>query len=171
LTGQATLIEALSFAGAITDAAARQALVLRPRDPNRTAPTLPAGPPNEGRPKDAEVAPGENPDAEVIRINLRELQTGILRNNIVLQDGDTVFVPKAQLVYLSGQVRSPGAYPVEPGMTVLQALSLGGGVTDRGATSRVRIIRVIDGQSRTIGVELTDTVEPGDTVVVPERFF
>jgi polysaccharide export outer membrane protein len=45
----------------------------------------------------------------------------LTRSNITLHDGDTVFIPRAQLVYISGQVRSPGAYPVEAGMTLLQA--------------------------------------------------
>jgi polysaccharide export outer membrane protein len=171
LAGDVTLIEALSRAGSTTTAAAQEALVLRPREAKGTGPILPAGQPSGDGAADAQSTPEESPDAEVIRIDLRELQTGVLRNNIALRDGDTVFVPKAQLVYVTGQVRSPGAYPVEPGMTVLQVLSLGGGVTDRGAASRIRIIRMVNGQSRTIGVDLTDTVEPGDTVVVPERFF
>jgi protein involved in polysaccharide export with SLBB domain len=54
---------------------------------------------------------------------------------------------------------------------VLQALSLAGGVTDRGATSRIKIMRVVNGKMNEIKVKLTDIVRPGDTVVVPERFF
>jgi polysaccharide export outer membrane protein len=116
--------------------------------------------------------PDESGDAEVLRIDFRDLQSGeLLKNNVVLRDGDTVFVPRAQLVYMTGQVRSPGAYSIEPGTTVLQALSLAGGATDRGATSRIKIIRDEDAKKKEIKAKLTDVVEPGDTVVVPERYF
>jgi len=52
-----------------------------------------------------------------------------------------------------------------------EALSLAGGVTDRGATGRVRVVRLVDGEEREMRVELGDQVQPGDTVIVPERFF
>ena len=55
--------------------------------------------------------------------------------------------------------------------TVLQALSLAGGVTDRGSTGRIQIVRIVDGEKEEIRVELTDFVLPRDTIVVPERFF
>ena len=55
--------------------------------------------------------------------------------------------------------------------TVLQALSLAGGVTDRGSTGRIQIVRIVDGEREEIDAELTDVVLPRDTIVVPERFF
>jgi protein involved in polysaccharide export with SLBB domain len=54
---------------------------------------------------------------------------------------------------------------------VLQALSLAGGVTENGAMNRVRIVRIVAGGKREIKVSLTDTVKPGDTIIVPERYF
>jgi polysaccharide export outer membrane protein len=54
---------------------------------------------------------------------------------------------------------------------VLQALSLAGGVTDRGTTGRIRIARVVDGKKTEIRVKVEDVVLPGDTIIVPERFF
>ena len=91
--------------------------------------------------------------------------------NVPLQDGDTINVPKAQSVFVSGQVKNPGGYAVEPGMTVLQVLSLAGGVTDRGSTGRVQILRTVDGKQKEIKAKLTDKVQPGDTIVVKERIF
>jgi polysaccharide export outer membrane protein len=71
-----------------------------------------------------------------------------------------------------GQVKNPGAYALqERSTTVLQALALAGGVTDRGSTSRIRVTRVVDGKITEVRVELTDVVRPGDTIVVSERFF
>ena len=64
-----------------------------------------------------------------------------------------------------------GAYAVERGATVLQVLSLAGGVTDRGSEGRIKVLRTVKTKKTEIKVKLTDTVEPGDTIVVPERFF
>jgi polysaccharide export outer membrane protein len=71
-----------------------------------------------------------------------------------------------------GQVKNPGVYPLQQKNTsVLQALSLAGGVGDRGSTSRIKIVRIVDGQKKEINVKLGDVVQPGDTIVVAERFF
>ncbi len=155
LTGDMTVIEALTRAGSVTAAAADEVLIVRPRDGSNAA-----GPRAE-----------TDDDAEVIRVNVRELQAGELSQNVALRDGDTLVVPKARAVYVFGQVRAPGAYPVEKGTTVLQALSLAGGVTDRGSTSRLVIVRAVDGERKELKAKLTDTVEPGDTLIVKERFF
>ena len=53
---------------------------------------------------------------------------------------------------------------------MLQALSLAGGVTPNGAMNRIKIIRIVDGEKKEIKVKLTDLVQPGDTIIVPERY-
>ena len=69
----------------------------------------------------------EDGDADVQRINLRDIQAGKLSANVTIRDGDTIFVPKAQRFYVTGHVRTPGAYVLEPNLTVLQAISMAGG--------------------------------------------
>jgi polysaccharide export outer membrane protein len=155
LTGDTTLIEALARAGSITEAAAGEALIVRTRTALVNGPVLP----------EAETA------SDVIRVDVKELQSGRLSQNAQLRDGDTIFVPRAELVYVFGQVRDPGGFPVQKGTTVLQALSLAGGVTDRGATGRIRIARVVAGTRTELKAKLEDTVQPGDTIIVPERYF
>lgn len=111
-------------------------------------------------------------DARAMRIRLADLESGNGAMNVPLNDGDTILVPRAEQVYVFGHVKSPGAYPVrEDEMTVLQALSLAGGVTERGSTGRIEIIRLVDGKRLEIRPSITDSVRPGDTVVVPERYF
>jgi polysaccharide export outer membrane protein len=108
----------------------------------------------------------------IVRVDLRDLQNGAFSQNAVLRDGDTIFVPRAESVYVFGQVKNPGAYAMQQkNTTVLQALSLAGGVTDRGTTSRIKIVRIVNGEKKEIKVKLTDLVLSGDTVMVPERFF
>jgi polysaccharide export outer membrane protein len=153
LNGDMSVIEALARAGSVTGGAADYVLIVRPAD--ATGPVL----------------PGQDQTAEVIRVALGDIEGGELSKNVSLRDGDTVFVPRAAVVYVTGRVRNPGAYPLAQNMTVLQALSLAGGATEFGATNRVRIRRVVAGQEREIKVELTSPVEAGDTLVVPERFF
>ena len=53
----------------------------------------------------------------------------------------------------------------------LQALSLAGGMTDRGATTRIRIVRMMAGEKKELKVKLSDMVLPGDTIIVAERIF
>jgi len=156
LTGDMTLIEALARAGSTNEAASGEALIVRPH-----AGAHPEGP----------VLPDQEDGSDVIRVDIKELQSGRLSQNAQLQDNDTVFVPRAELVYVFGQVKSPGAFPLQKGTTVLQALSLAGGVTDRGATGRIRIARVVRGHKVEIKGRLEDVVRPGDTIIVPERFF
>jgi polysaccharide export outer membrane protein len=157
LTGDMTLIEALARAGSTTTEAAGEAVISRPPAGKvATAPVLP------------------NPDAgvEVIRVNIRALQSGQLSQNVALRDGDTIYVPRAETIYVFGQVRSPGAYPLRTmDTTVLQALSLAGGITDRGSTSRIKIVRIVNGQKKELNAKLGDPVKPGDTIIVRERFF
>jgi len=155
LTGDMTLIEALARAGSTNATAGDEALIVRPRSGTSRGPLL----------------PGQQLDAEVIHVRLADLQAGTLTQNIALRDGDTIVIPRAKPVYVTGQVKSPGAYGVEAGMTVLQAVALAGGATDRGATGRIKIIRMVKGKNTEIKVKLTDIVQPGDTIVVPEKFF
>jgi polysaccharide export outer membrane protein len=90
-----------------------------------------------------------------------------------LRDGDTIFVPRAEnnYVYVTGAIRTPGAYPVRKDTTVLQAISLAGGFSENGSQSRIRILRLVDGEKKEIRVKLDDVVLPGDTIKVPERYF
>ena len=149
-----SLIEALATAGSTTALAAAEAAVIR-----------------GGRPSSEPTSPDESADAETIRIDLQALQTGDFAHNVVLRDGDTVIVPRAETIYVFGEVQQPGSYPIPADTTVMQALSLAGGATQFGALNRVRIVRVVDGERIEIRVELTDLVQPDDTVIVPERFF
>jgi polysaccharide export outer membrane protein len=153
-----TLIEALARAGSTTSDASGEALILRAQ----------RGKSAESQANTTEA--GETRD--VVRVQLNELETGAWTQNVRLQDGDTIFVSRSVSLYVFGQVKSPGAYRMPTGATVLQALSLAGGVSDRGSTGRIKIIRVVNGKKTEENkVKLDDPVQPGDTIVVPERYF
>jgi polysaccharide biosynthesis/export protein len=157
LTGDMSLIEALSKAGSTTTQAGHDALVVRA--PKERVPEKP-------------LMPGDAPANEVTRVDLKQLQEGDLSRNMLLKDGDTVYVPKAETVYVTGQVRNPGAYALQTrNTTVLQAIALAGGVTDRGAINRAKISRIVNGTKVEMKIGTADVVQPGDTIIVPERYF
>ena len=155
LTGDMTLIEALAKAGSTTPNASEQVVVVRGTK-GAEGPLVPDAP----------------DDKEIFRFNLKDLQSGSSTvRNIDLRDGDTIYVARAELMYVFGQVKNPSAYPAKTDTTVLQALSLAGGVTPNGAMNRTKIIRIVNGDKKEISVKLTDIVQPGDTIMVPERYF
>jgi polysaccharide export outer membrane protein len=138
LAGGMTLIEVLARAGSLLPTAAGEVLVVRHQD-NATGPQMP-----------------DAASSETIRVSIKELESGGRVQNVQLHDGDTIFVPQAAFVYVFGQVRNPGSYPIQRDTTVLQALSLAGGVNDTGAMNRIKIVRLVDGQKKEI------KVKPGD---------
>ncbi|MGE5243072.1 MAG: polysaccharide biosynthesis/export family protein [Betaproteobacteria bacterium] len=156
LTGGMTLIEALARAGSTLPTASGDVSIVRAaQNGGRSGPAI----------------PGRDAATEVFRASIKDLETGSLSQNIELRDGDTIFVPRAELVYVFGEVRNPGGYPVQKNTTVLQALSLAGGVTDHGAMNRIHVMRIVNGVKTQIKVKLTDVVRPEDTIVVPQRYF
>jgi polysaccharide export outer membrane protein len=115
--------------------------------------------------------PIEVPDAEIFRVSIQELQSGNPERNILLQAGDTVYVPKAAQVYITGSVVRPGPYRFQEGTSLMQALIAAGGVTERGSAKRAKVLRMMGGKRVEVKLKPEDLVQPEDTIVVPERFF
>jgi polysaccharide export outer membrane protein len=156
LTGGMTLIEALARAGSTLPTSSGEVSIVRAARAN---------------PEEGPAMPGQDAATELFRASIRDLQSGSLSQNIELHDGDTIFVPRAELVYVFGEVKNPGGYAVQKSTTVLQALSLAGGVTEHGAMNRVQVMRMVKGQKVETRVKLTDLVRPEDTIIVPQRYF
>lgn len=94
------------------------------------------------------------------------------KDDILLAPGDTLFVNKAPMFYIYGEAQRPGYYRVERGMTVMQALASGGGITPRGSQNRLRLTRTQpDGAVIQTEPRLTDPVQPGDVLFVRESLF
>jgi polysaccharide export outer membrane protein len=139
-----TLLEALVAAGSPTAQASNEIIVRhRPTEPGK--------------------------EGEEVRINRRDLELG--KKDLLLRDGDIINVPTAQRFYVSGYVRNPGYYVLDPGMTVEQAIALAGGLTERGSDRRITAKRMVDGKLQSVGLRLDDKVEANDTIDIPARFF
>ena len=109
---------------------------------------------------------------EKIEVNMAEMfRRGDLSRNVALEPGDTIFVHKAPMVYVYGEVQKGGAYRVEPDMTVMQAIAMGGGITPRGTDRGIKIIRRDGKGVRKIDANLTDAVQADDVIYVRESLF
>jgi polysaccharide export outer membrane protein len=74
--------------------------------------------------------------------------------------------------YIYGEVTRSGAYPVTQNMTVMQAISVGGGITPRGSDRRVKLRRVGgDGKVVEKDASLQDIVKADDVIFVKESIF
>lgn len=109
---------------------------------------------------------GANGTTEQIKISRKDIETGQAQN-VLLKDGDTILVPKAENFLINGQVRSSGAYTWEEGLTVERALTLAGGPTERAGS--ITIIR--EGKTWTKKAKKTDLVMANDTIRVGTRIF
>jgi polysaccharide biosynthesis/export protein len=76
------------------------------------------------------------------------------------------------MYYIYGEAQKPGPYRIERGMTVMQALAQGGGITNRGSQDRLRLNRTRpDGTVEQVVPRLTDPVQPNDVIFVRESIF
>jgi len=95
-----------------------------------------------------------------------------MTGNVDVQGGDTIFVERAPRFYIYGEVQKPGVLRLERNMTVLQALSAGGGLTLRGTERGLRVKRRdAAGKLQTIDVKGDDLLQPNDVVYVKESLF
>ncbi|MBN8486331.1 MAG: polysaccharide export protein EpsE, partial [Burkholderiales bacterium] len=93
-------------------------------------------------------------------------------DDLVLQGDDVVYVERAPLIYIYGEVQRPGQLRLERGMTLLQGLAAGGGLTLRGTEKGIRVHRRgSDGQVQVLQPDMTETLRDGDVIYVRESLF
>ncbi len=120
---------------------------------------------------------------KIIPVDFAKLmQTGDLSQNLKLEPGDSVVAPLADLVYVQGEVKTPGAVKYMQDLTVLMAISQVGGFTPRAAGGRVDILRGKGEKKERIRVDVDKVsrapeenpdvlLKPNDIVLVPQRLF
>ena len=100
------------------------------------------------------------------------VRKGELNRDYEVAPGDIIFVERAPRAYITGEVNRPGAFRLERAMTVQQALSAGGGLTQRGTQRGLRIARrAPDGSVQTIDAKADDLVQTDDVITVKESWF
>jgi polysaccharide export outer membrane protein len=145
LPGQTTFLELLSRAGGLTKDAGDKAIVKR------------------------KLSQGE----QSFTIDMKRLvEKGDTSADMNLQDGDSIYIQKAGFFYVSGEVKKPDVYKFEEGTTVLKAITMAGGFTDKAAEKRIKIKRKEGGKENTLEkVGPDELIRPDDVIVVPESFF
>lgn len=157
IEGPMTLLEVIAEAGSTTPAASDTIIVQRYKEGMAAAVTAPA-------------MPDDDRSVEVLRVSLEDLRAGRLAANLLLQENDTIIVPPAPLVYVSGYVKQPGSFPIRPGMTVRQAITEAGGVSERGSTRGIKIVRKDKtGKEVEIDADMSTLVQPNDTIKIRAR--
>lgn len=189
-----SLVEILSMAEGLTDAAGDTVLVIHQEPPIGASQPVAARPSaREGlgavRPVSTKVpsgplaarAPEAAPQASVEEIHLKSLlESGDDRFNVLVYPGDVVKVPPAGLIYVVGEVKRPGGFQLKnnENISVLQAIALAEGLTRTSAKNGARIIRTDEatGQRQEIPIRLgrilsgkiSDPVlEPRDILFIP----
>jgi polysaccharide export outer membrane protein len=178
LRADRSLLALLADVGGLGANVGHEVIVIRPFSDAVGGPVIPTAPAAGGASQGGTEGgmfvagqPLDVPSADVFRISLQELQSGNPERNVLLQPGDTVYFPRAAQVYITGSVGRPGPYKYQEGMTILQALTLAGGVTERGSAGRTKVVRIEGGKKKETKAKPTDIVQPEDLIVVPERFF
>ena len=107
-------------------------------------------------------------EIDVVNMSLN----GTTADDIELRGGDTLFVNRSPTFYIYGQVQRPGGYRLEKGMTVMQALADGGGMTGKG-TSRGIVLhrRDASGKVKESSTSLDEDVHDQDVIYVKESVF
>lgn len=141
------------------------------------------GPAGKGKPGAVSPDGGSEP----IKVNLiKLLDEGDLSHNVTLQSGDSVYIPLAKgldqsesKVYVSGEVKTPGVYEYQPGLTALSACILAGGFSQFAASNRATIVRMEGSEQKIIKINLEDVtkgdkadipLKPGDRLNIPESW-
>ena len=92
--------------------------------------------------------------------------------DVLVQNGDTLWVDRQPLIFIYGEVQRPGAVRLERGMTVMQALATGGGLNLRGTERGIRVHRKgADAKVQVLQPKMDDTLLEGDVVFVQESLF
>ncbi len=148
LSGPTSLMELISKAGGLTIDAGDLVTIKR------------------GNPAQPEVD-------QIISVNLKSLlEKKENLSNLLIIDGDSVFVPRAGVFYVTGQVNKPAAYKFEEGTSVIKAITMAGGFTELAAQRKIQVIRNVDNQETILKkVPLHTPVLADDVIVVPESFF
>jgi protein involved in polysaccharide export with SLBB domain len=93
-----------------------------------------------------------------------------LKGDFFVEPNVFVGIVQYRPFYIHGEVKKPGGYPYQPGMTVNQAIALAGGLTERASRDKIFISREGDKNNAQTG-SLASRISAGDTITIEQRFF
>jgi polysaccharide export outer membrane protein len=103
--------------------------------------------------------------------DLEQRITSGLKGRYLVNPKVTVSIDEYRPFFINGEVYRPGGYPYVPGLTVLKAVTIGGGFKDRASKNKMYVIRDSDAKQERRKVELNTAIYPGDILTIEESFF
>ena len=100
----------------------------------------------------------------------KKIYAGLLGDYLV-NPSVSVAIVEYRPFFIDGEVKRPGGYPYQPGLSVNKAAALAGGYTERAARDKITIIREKDGRTNEFTVTVSDMIQPGDIITINQRFF
>lgn len=100
----------------------------------------------------------------------KKIYDGLLGDYLV-NPSVSVAIIEYRPFFIDGEVKRPGGYPYQPGLSVNKAAALAGGYTERAARDKITIIREKDGRTNEFTVTVSDMIQPGDIITINQRFF
>ena len=102
---------------------------------------------------------------------IEQLIVDKLKGDYLVDPRVSVSVLKYREFFISGEVKTPGGYPFQPGLTLRRAVALAGGLTERASEGRITIIRDSNPNRTPEPATLDTLVMPGDTITIDQGFF
>ena len=104
-------------------------------------------------------------------VELERHIAGLLRDGYLVNPSVNVSVLQYRPFFINGEVRSPGSYAYQPGLTLERAIALAGGLTDRASTRKMFVTKANGGDDKEVRVPMNFRIQPGDTITINEGFF
>jgi len=172
MTSRATLLELLAKAGGVLPTRGNVAYIQR-KSTNHSG--------------NGQESKGQPPITDSIKVDLKKLlDQGDMTQNRALESGDVVYIPPEKVlnladskIYVGGEVKKPGLFSFQPGLTALSACIMAGGFTKFAAPNRTRVIRHQGDKKIIIKINLNDVKNgkiadvkllSGDRIQVPETW-
>ncbi len=102
---------------------------------------------------------------------IEEQITAVLAEGYLINPSVNVSIKNYRPFFINGEVRSPGGYPYQPGLTVNRAIALAGGLTDRASKRKMYLVHGSTETGKRQKVGMSTVVAPGDIITINEGFF
>lgn len=113
-------------------------------------------------------------ELKLVGLTLSEVEKliyGGLEGDYLVEPSVAVSIVEYRPFFIDGEVKRPGGYPYQPGLTVNKAAALAGGYTERASHSDIIIVREGQQVTETLEVPVSHRIQPGDIITIPQRFF
>ncbi len=94
-----------------------------------------------------------------------------LKGDYLINPSVSVGIVEYRPFFINGEVKKPGGYPFQPGLTIDKAAALAGGYTERASKTKIYIDRTVNGEQLTLNADRYMQILPGDIINIEQSFF